>query len=324
MNLNCYRYVIAIAENLSISKAANELFITQPALTKYLNKLEQELGVSLFDRTVTPLQITYAGEVYVREGRKILEMQKFLEQELDEISQMQRGRLTIGINSERGSWCMPLLIPAFQERYPKVELVIQEGHSKFLEDELLKNHIDLFIGTLPLSSSELTYEYLSDEPIVLAIPADHRIARSYDLSENSPQTPYYLSPERLNGEPFILLVREQGMGRIARKLLKKHNIEPQIVMTLKNNNGALRMASSGLGITFAVADAAKRTQLIRPLSYFTFEDPVFCRKSVACYKKSTGLSPLAANFVKFWKELMVTESSLKGTDCQVLHKQPQI
>ena len=61
MNLNCYRYVISIAENASISKAAKDLFISQPALTKYLNKLEEELGVRLFDRTVNPIRITYAG-----------------------------------------------------------------------------------------------------------------------------------------------------------------------------------------------------------------------------------------------------------------------
>ena len=124
MNLNCYQYVISIAENASISKAAKELFITQPALTKYLNKLEADLGVRLFDRSISPLQITYAGELYVQEGRKIIEMHKRLNQQISEMSNMQRGRLTIGINSERGSWCLPVLVPEFRRLYPGSELKI--------------------------------------------------------------------------------------------------------------------------------------------------------------------------------------------------------
>ena len=120
MNLNCYQYVISIAENASISKAAKELFITQPALTKYLNKLEADLGVRLFDRSISPLQITYAGELYVQEGRKIIEMHKRLNQQISEMSNMQRGRLTIGINRiwiisffqmSRLSWQFPHVIP---------------------------------------------------------------------------------------------------------------------------------------------------------------------------------------------------------------------
>jgi len=322
MNMNQYRYVIAIAENLSISKAARELFITQPALTKYLNKLEEDLGVSLFDRTVNPLQITYAGEVYVEEGRKLIEMQKRLEQQLGEISNLQRGRLTVGINSERGSWCLPLLVPEFKKRYPGIELQIVEGHSKFLEEEILKNHVDLAIGTLPIMSGELDFELLSDEPIILAVPAGHPIAQEYDLSLNTPFTPYYLEPERLNGQDMITLVREQGMGRVAYHFFERYGLHPNIVMTFKNNGTALRMASAGIGMVFALADAANRANLIQPMAWFTIEEPVFCRKSVAYFRKSLGLSPAARKFVALWKEMMVVNPLLGRSGCQAVMNPP--
>lgn len=323
MNMNRYRYVIAIAENLSISKAARELFITQPALTKYLNKLEEELGIQLFDRTVNPLQITYAGEVYVQEGRKLLEMERHLEQQLGEISNLHKGRLTIGINSERGSWCLPLLVPEFKKRYPGIELQVVEGHSQFLEEEILKNHIDLAIGTLPILSPELDFELLSDEPIILAVPAEHPIAQGYDLSLNTPFTPYYLEPQFLNGQDMITLVREQGMGRIAYQFFERHGIRPNIVMTFKSNSTALRMASAGIGMVFALADTANRANLIHPMAWFTIEEPVFCRKSIAYYRQALGMSPAAKKFVALWKEMMVVNPSLNRSSCQAIMNPPR-
>lgn len=323
MNMNRYRYVIAIAENLSISKAARELFITQPALTKYLNKLEEELGIQLFDRTVNPLQITYAGEVYVQEGRKLLELEKHLEQQMGEISNLHKGRLTIGINSERGSWCLPLLVPEFKKRYPGIELQVVEGHSQFLEEEILKNHIDLAIGTLPILSPELDFELLSDEPIILAVPAEHPIAQRYDLSLNTPFTPYYLEPQFLNGQDMITLVREQGMGRIAYQFFERHGIRPNIVMTLKSNSTALRMASAGIGMVFALADTANRANLIHPMAWFTIEEPVFCRKSIAYYRQAIGMSPAAKKFTALWKEMMVVNPSLNRSCCQAIMNPPR-
>lgn len=323
MNLNAYRYVIAIAENASISKAAKELFITQPALTKYLNNLEDELHIQLFDRTVNPIQITYAGEIYVQEGRTILELHKRLDQKLAEISQLQRGQLSLGINSERGSWCLPILVPAFRKRYPGIELKIYEGHSQYLEDEILKNHIDLAIGTLPFSSPGLDFEYLAEEPIILAMTQKHPIAQEYDLSLNSPFTPYYLAPERLNGQDMIALVREQGMGRIAYQFLARHGINPNITMILKNNKTALRMASAGTEMVFALAGTAERDSLIAPMAWFTIENPVFCRRVVAYYRQSLGLSPAAQKFVSLYKELSETEPALMSKSCQVILDPPR-
>lgn len=322
MNLNRYQYVIAIAENASISKAAKELFITQPALTKYLNKLEEELGIRLFDRMVNPIQITYAGEVFLREGRKILEMQKRLDQQIGEISQFQKGRLTIGINSERGSWCLPILVPEFRRRYPGIELAICEGHSQYLEEEILRNHVDLAIGTLPVLAQDLDFVFLSDEPIILAIPLDHPIAREYDLSLNTPFTPYYLAPERLAGQDMITLVREQGMGRIAYQFFERHGIKPNITMTFKSNSTALRMASAGMGMVFALADTAARANLFQPMAWFSIEDTVFCRKSIAYYRQSLGLSPAGEKFVSLWKEMLETDIALQNKRCRVIMEPP--
>lgn len=324
MNLNCYQYIIAIAENASISKAAKELFISQPALTKYLNKLEEDLGVRLFDRTVNPIQITYAGEVYLQEGRKILEMQKRLEQRMGEISQFQRGRLTIGINSERGSWCLPILVPEFHKRYPGIELTVCEGHSQFLEEEILKNHVDLAIGTLPILAQDLDFIFLSDEPIILAIPVEHPIAKEFDLSLNTPFTPYYLDPARLNGQDMITLVQEQGMGRIAYQFFERHGIKPTITMTFKSNSTALRMASAGMGMVFALADTVTRSSLFQPMAWFTIEEPVFCRKSIAYYRKSLGLSPAGEKFISLWKEMLQTDTALQNERCLAILNPPRI
>ena len=91
-----YHYVAKVASLRSISKAAQELYISQPALTRVISNLEKELGVTLFNRSVIPLQLTYAGERYLEEAKRVLSIDESLRKELQEISEVKRGNLSIG------------------------------------------------------------------------------------------------------------------------------------------------------------------------------------------------------------------------------------
>ena len=111
MDFNKIHYLLAVAELQSFSKAAEKCFTSQPALTRCIKSMEQELGVKLFDRSSSPIRLTYAGERYVAGMRKILAMKGKLDQEMEEIANARRDRLVVGMPSTRCHTPYPAGIP---------------------------------------------------------------------------------------------------------------------------------------------------------------------------------------------------------------------
>ena len=142
MQTTAYEYVFAIAKHHSISKAARELCITQPALTKYLKRLEEDLGTQLFDRAVIPISLTPAGKKFVEKAALILEIERSLQYDLNQISTDVRGKVTVGMNTEFCSNTLPYVLPEFRFRYPEIEVQIREGHNRLLFDELESGTVD--------------------------------------------------------------------------------------------------------------------------------------------------------------------------------------
>ena len=109
-----YKYIAAVAELRSISKAAQKLYISQPALTRIVMNIEEELGTPLFNRAALPIQLTYAGERYLEEARRVLAIDSSLRRELQEISEMKRGLLKIGTNYAASNLWLPHILPVFR------------------------------------------------------------------------------------------------------------------------------------------------------------------------------------------------------------------
>ena len=204
MQTTAYEYVFAIAKHHSISKAARELCITQPALTKYLKRLEEDLGTQLFDRAVIPISLTPAGKKFVEKAALILEIERSLQYDLNQISTDVRGKVTVGMNTEFCSNTIPYVLPEFRFRYPEIEVQIREGHNRLLFDELESGKVDIVYSAYSMSAMEFTYDLIYSEPILLAMPADHPLASSMDLSNNSPLTPYYIKPELVRNCDFTV------------------------------------------------------------------------------------------------------------------------
>ncbi len=119
VNINKFSYVLAIAEYQNMTKAAEALYISQPALTKSLNLLEAELGVKLFDRNISPIRLTYAGEVFLQKAQKIMEMHDHMMKEMSSIATLHKSRLILGIPGERGTMWLPLILPTFFQTIPR-------------------------------------------------------------------------------------------------------------------------------------------------------------------------------------------------------------
>lgn len=170
MELRQLLYTLKIAEERNFSRAADKLHIAQPSLSQQLSKLEQELGVKLFQRNTSTVELTHAGASFIKHARKIMDAVEQLRQEMDDISQLRAGRVVIGSMPITGSHLLPYVLPAFKEAYPDIQVTLLEDTSLNLEKLTAGGGTDLSLLSLPLQEPSLTYETIGEEKIDLAIP----------------------------------------------------------------------------------------------------------------------------------------------------------
>ena len=144
MDLNKVTYLLALADTKNYSRAAEQCHISQPALTRYIKNLEEELNVTLFDRSSFPIRLTYAGERYIDGLLKILEMKEKLDKEMREIAGHVQDHISIGMHSTRCYSWLPRILPDYQKICPKVKVKLSEGNSAKLQKDVKNGAIDVF------------------------------------------------------------------------------------------------------------------------------------------------------------------------------------
>lgn len=160
---------LTVVENLSFSKAAEELFISQPAVTNHIKELENKLNVSLFDRVGNKIHLTKAGKLAYNHLKKIRQLYRELEFDLEMLNETYKGTLRIGASSTISQYLIPKVIAAFYKRYPEIELYLLNGNSFEMELKLLENEIDLALVENESSQSGIHYiDFLDDEIIIVA------------------------------------------------------------------------------------------------------------------------------------------------------------
>lgn len=302
-----YEYILKVADTKSLSTAAKELYISQPALTKYINNMEAELGIKLFNRKTIPITLTYAGECFVKEARRILEIQHSLEKEMQELSAMKKGRLTIGISASRGEYWLPMMLPVFKKRHPGIEIKLVEGTYDYLEENVEKEHIDIALITASALTDNIETVVLSEEKIILVVSEKHHLLEGIDLSENSLDNLIYIAPEKLNGEDMISLLPGLGMARYQQKIIQKYNIRPNVILETSNVDTAFCLACTNMGIAFVPETCVTENFPEWFPVLCTVERPTITRSSVAIYKKGRPLSVAAKAFIDVAKDVLYSD-----------------
>lgn len=299
MTLKKLKYVIAIAECRSISKAASELFISQPSLSSILSSIEKDLGISLFDRSTNPLSLTYAGEKYVKTAKEILTLEHNLRKELIDVSNMKKGKITIGIPSVRGTHVLPLILPKFKEKYPGIEIHIIEGDSNYLEECLLSGKVDLVLTSLPSKDKKITCELLYEEKIMLACKKGY-LDSKYLLNTNS----NIVNLKNLKEVDFILTKKNHRIRKLTEYLFDHFDFNPKVVLETSNTATAFRLATSGLGICFVSEMVLSTTKPMNKFDLFNIENsPIKWDISIS-YLNNSYLSNAERSFIDFAKKML--------------------
>ncbi|MBA9085287.1 DNA-binding transcriptional LysR family regulator [Fontibacillus solani] len=297
MELRQLQYTLQIAEERNFSRAADKLHIAQPSLSQQLSKLEQELGVKLFQRNTSTVELTYAGASFIEHAQKIMDAVEQLRQEMDDISQLRAGRVVVGSMPITGSHLLPYVLPAFKATYPEIQVNLLEDTSLNLEKLTAGGGTDLSLLSLPLQEPSLTFEPIGEEVIDLAVPPEHPLAK-LKQHKNS------VSIEMLRDEPFIVLKKGQGFRTMTVDLCKSAGFEPNIVFESNNIETVQSLVAAGMGITFVprFIARAKRSELI-PV-YIPLADPAPSRTLVIAYRKGRYLSKAAEAFIETFKEVL--------------------
>lgn len=299
MDLKQFEYVLTINEERSFSKAAKKLFISQPSLSQYINRLETQLGVTLFDRNTSPLTLTYEGSLYIETALNIISILDNLQKKFDDVSDLKIGRLNIGLTPSKANSPLPSILPVFKEKYPGIELVITEANSSSLEDLLSRGLVDLCLMNLPIKSKNIEYEEILKEKIYLAAPP------SYDAGTLDNSTEYPLiNIKDLADKPFILLHEGQRIRQIADNLFSNAGIKPKILLETSGIETALRLSAAGMGFCFVPESYIRTSGITIQPKYFRFSEPAFTWTLVMAFRQNSYHTKAAVAFEEIVKEVL--------------------
>lgn len=303
MNTNFLKYIVTISEQHNLTKAAQCLFISQPALTKTLSVIEKSLGTQLFKRNKRDMLLTYAGELFVKNAKQILAQEELLLEEMRRISSNQAGSISLGIPGERGLIWLPLLLPAFKKIFPSYKIKVYEGHSSELEEKMLNGTIDISLYTLPINYDKFNYEVINDDVIVIAASKQSEFAKQFNLSKNSVYRPYLIAPEILRNYPFFLVKKGSGTRRIADYIFSKNAIIPNITQEFSRHQTIVKLSalSEQLCITPCITPVILGVE--KQMCYFSTEDPPLNRKIVFSYPKDKILTHAESKLIEIAKKI---------------------
>jgi DNA-binding transcriptional LysR family regulator len=221
MDYRTLHYIITVAEEGNISKAAQKLHLSQPSLSHCILKQERELGVVFFDRTRQPLQLTYAGERYIAAAQNILNVKERLEKEMEDIANAAKGRLAVGLTKAHSAYLLPRVIPRFRTFYPGFEIVLTEGAVSSLEADLVADRAEIALLVMPVQSEYLRYECLYDEKSLLCLPEGHPLVDRYEKSS--------ADIALLKDEPLILYKKGMKIRKMSGALFAEAGIRGSYV-----------------------------------------------------------------------------------------------
>jgi DNA-binding transcriptional LysR family regulator len=228
----------SVARNLSFTKASNELFISQPAITKHIKELESEFEVKLFDRVGNKIALTEAGNILLTYSEQISALHNELKFTLSRLNGKAEGSLRVGASTTIAQYIIPPLLAKFHDRFPGVSLSLTNGNTDFVEHQLLKNEIDIGIVEGKPTNSDLRYSsFINDELLIFTSAQNSAI----------PQT---ISVDEFTKLPLVLRERGSGTLEIIGNKLQEQKIRQQqlnVLMYLGSTEAIKSFVKTGEG-----------------------------------------------------------------------------
>jgi DNA-binding transcriptional LysR family regulator len=283
-----------VAELKSFSKAADDLFLTQPTVSGHILSLEQSLSLRLFDRTSREVRLTKAGEIFLEYALKILSSRKDLLNALSEFSLGIKGELSLGASTIPGEYLLPKLMGDFKKEHPHFVISLKIADTKEIVQYVLQDNVEFGIIGAKMNHPSLHYEKYEVDEIIVVAPPDHPLIRKRRVTV-----------EELLKEPWI--IREDGSGTqmaVEKALRKKGKSLKQfnVVMEMGSTSSVKGGVKAKLGLAF-LSHRATEEELDQGFLFRIDVEGIepIVRQIYIVYHRGRTLSPIGMEFLRFLK-----------------------
>lgn len=291
MELRQLRYLVALADEESFTRAAEREHIAQPALSQQIQKLEQELGIPLVERTTRRVSITDAGSLLVARARRVLTELESARQELDRVRGIQTGSVVVGAMNTMGPVDITLVLGRFHELHPHVELVVRESNSDELAEMLRVDALDLaFLSvTERVESHGLALHQILMEELVVVLPLAHRLAGHEAIAM-----------AELAREEFISYREGARLRELLDTAAAQTGFKPRIVLESNESRRIRRLVARGLGVAILPRSHAVGTS--EAIATARLIEPSLARDITIAWRAGRRLPPAVAEFLSLARD----------------------
>lgn len=302
LSLREIQYILTVHAEGSITKAAQVLYIAQPSLSQSIQKIERTLGVQLFSRSGNAAKLTYAGERFVEAGLKIMKLSRDLENELHSISNLDTGRIILGITLYLGSYMFTRIRRVYDELHPGVDIRLMERTSAELEAMVSSGEVDLAI--LPVSLRRhpgVEYEPLFSARVVLMMAKGHWLENHLSCREGS-RFPY-IDIRLAENEPFLSGKPGQRINQVGQEIFRRADIQPPIVFQSRSIETVKRLSAAGIGLAFMPDYYHDFIRTAQDATYCYIEDELNpCWDVSMVYQAKSELSVTVREFMRIARQ----------------------
>lgn len=285
MNLHLLRTFAAVAEHQSFSRAAEAIHVSQPAVSKSVRELEQQLGLALLERQGGRVQLTEAGAALYDHARAIFALERAAEADIRERLQLGRGCLTVGASMTIASFMLPPLIAEYLQRYPSIDVRIISGNTGTIEQQVLDHELDVGLVEGPVEDARLERTLWREDELVVVAAADYPLPRDV--------TPAELAEHRW-------MVREEGSGTraVTMPLLEQAGIKVKNLMEVGSIGALVESVAAGLGLAMISVEAVRDPLRLGRLRTVDVPSVRFIRPLHRICLRNRPISPAVAAFTE--------------------------
>lgn len=306
------KYVYEVYKERSFTKAAQNLYISQPSLSARIKKIEEIIGEPLFDRSTTPLQLTEVGKVYIEAAEEITQIEQRVENYINDLAGLKTGNLAVGASTLFAAYVVPSLITQFNQKFPDVHIQLIEGNTAELEEMLGSNALDFVIDNYHYDSILYNKELYCEENILLAVPKHFSVneeLKEYQLSYENIKSKKYLSRKypavplgRFANLPFIMLTQGNDTRTRGDRLCRNVGFKPNIVLEFNQQSTAYMASSTQLGATFISDILVSQLPTFENLVYYKLDGEEAKRKVFFYYKTHKYKTRVMEEFIRMMHE----------------------
>ena len=306
------KYVYEVYKERSFTKAAQNLYISQPSLSARIKKIEEIIGEPLFDRSTTPLQLTEVGKVYIEAAEEITQIEQRVENYINDLAGLKTGNLAVGASTLFAAYVVPSLITQFNQKFPDVHIQLIEGNTAELEEMLGSNALDFVIDNYHYDSILYNKELYCEENILLAVPKHFAVNEElgmYQLSYKNIKNKNYLNQKypavplgRFADLPFIMLTQGNDTRTRGDRLCRNVGFKPNIVLEFNQQSTAYMASSTQLGVTFISDILVSQLPTFENLVYYKLDGEEAKRKVFFYYKTHKYKTRVMEEFIRMMHE----------------------